>query len=87
MFRCVKKLEKALASLPTSMNPQLVDGKWRKPELSKRSLAELRKAALAMGREWVWDPAPKDKKERDPRGHKNELNKHIREVRGGGASC
>ena len=50
MFRNVARLEKALASLPEAMKPTKVDGRWRAPELSRRKIAELRKATLAMGR-------------------------------------
>lgn len=50
MFKNVAKLEKALAKLPGAMKPTLVEGKWRKPEFSRRTIAELRKAVIDLGR-------------------------------------
>jgi hypothetical protein len=44
------KLEKAVAKLPAAMTPTKIDGKWRAPELSRRAIAELRKAVLFMHR-------------------------------------
>ncbi len=36
--------------LPGDLHPKLVDGSWRKPRLSARRAAKLRKTALVEGR-------------------------------------
>ena len=37
------------------MKPKKVEGKWRKPELSRRIVAKVRKAWLTDGREWPFE--------------------------------
>lgn len=85
MFRNADKLARALAKMPaaanTSVNPN--SGRIRAPEFSKRVVAELRKAAIASGREWPWDRAPGVQKtvERPGKGHKHEREKPAREAK------
>eukprot|EP00741_Cyanophora_paradoxa_P016698 tig00020938_g16127.t1 len=56
----------------------LVDGKWRRPELSLRKKAMLRKEALLKGEPWPFDDPPKEKVVKLPKGHKWEREKHLR---------
>lgn len=85
MFRNADKLARALAKMPaaanTSVNPN--SGRIRAPEFSKRVVAELRKAAIASGRDWPWDRAPGVQKtvERPGKGHKHEREKPAREAK------
>jgi len=46
-------------------SPQVINGRWRKPLISRRRLAELRKEHLAQGLPWE-EPAPKFKVAKPP---------------------
>ena len=41
------------------MAPKVVDGRWRKPELSRRLVAKVRKAWALDGREWPFEEKPR----------------------------
>ena len=45
----------SIERLTEMMKPKQVDGKWRKPELSRRVIAKVRKAWLLDGKEWPFD--------------------------------
>ena len=77
----IAKLEAALASMPGAAQPTLVEGKWRAPAMSRRKVAELRKAAIALGKEWPWDVANKNPEYKPPKGHKHERDQGLREAK------
>ena len=74
-------VQKALGSLPAAMQPTRVNGKWHAPEFSRRKLAELRKAALGFDLSWEWDRERKPVREREPKGHKHNRDKPLREAK------
>jgi hypothetical protein len=45
----------SVEKLAEMMKPKKVEGKWRKPELSRRIVAKVRKAWLTDGREWPFE--------------------------------
>ena len=45
----------SVEKLAEMMKPKKVEGKWRKPELSRRIIAKVRKAWLTDGREWPFE--------------------------------
>ena len=47
--------EVSVEKLSEMMAPQKVDGKWRKPEVSRRLVAKVRKAWLLDGRAWPFE--------------------------------
>jgi hypothetical protein len=72
-----------------AMKPQLVDGKWKQPLLSRRKIAIVKKHAVKNGRvgEWVegeggwletWDAPLKHHVMRPPKGHLNQRNEFDR---------
>eukprot|EP01094_Clydonella_sp_ATCC50884_P010720 TRINITY_DN2055_c4_g2_i1.p2 TRINITY_DN2055_c4_g2~~TRINITY_DN2055_c4_g2_i1.p2 ORF type:complete len:251 (-),score=59.32 TRINITY_DN2055_c4_g2_i1:89-841(-) len=72
------------AALLSRARPQFMYGRWRKPKVSARRVAEIRKAALEQGEPWVDPRAPKVYKPRHPlarvgpKGHKHEKLKEKR---------
>mmetsp|Transcript_20227 Transcript_20227/g.60968 ORF Transcript_20227/g.60968 Transcript_20227/m.60968 type:complete len:123 (+) Transcript_20227:201-569(+) len=65
-----------------ALKPQFVNGSWRKPAISLRIQAKLRKENLLEGRDWFGDtgeaitPPPR----RTPKGHKWERDLKIRKA-------
>ena len=45
----------SLERMAEMMAPKLVDGRWRKPELSRRLVAKVRKAWLQDGKDWPFE--------------------------------
>ena len=45
----------SLERMAEMMAPKLVDGRWRKPELSRRLVTKVRKAWLQDGKDWPFE--------------------------------
>lgn len=54
-----KLVQSLLKTLPYSAMPLKVGGVWRSPKLSRRKLAELKKAAIYHGFEWPMKEEPR----------------------------
>merc|ERR1712157_401249 len=61
-------------NLPEDLQPRLVEGKWRKPQLSAMARKRLRKEILAAGVYWdpTWDVAGKTTVYRPPKSIQKE---------------
>jgi hypothetical protein len=81
MFKSLSAVQKALGALPAAMEPSRVNGKWHAPRFSRRKLAELRKAALGFDLPWDWDRERKPVREREPKGHKHDRERPMREAK------
>ena len=81
MFKSLSAVQKALGALPAAMEPSRVNGKWHAPKFSRRKLAELRKAALGFDLPWDWDRERKPVREREPKGHKHDRERPMREAK------
>lgn len=87
MFRNVEKLRACLARMPEAARARLdaTTGRFRAPEFSGRVVAELRKAALALGEPWTHDEARGVEKYavvgRARKGHKWERERGALEAR------
>ncbi len=47
--------EVSLEKMKELMSPTNVNGRWRKPELSRRQVAKVRKSWLLEGKDWPFD--------------------------------
>ncbi|KAL4422994.1 hypothetical protein ABPG77_005474 [Micractinium sp. CCAP 211/92] len=56
------------------------EGSWRKPAISAKNLARLRREALLAGEEWPYDKPAAEVQRRKPKGHKHDREKPLREA-------
>ena len=81
MFKSLSAVQKALGALPAAMEPSRVNGKWHAPKFSRRKLAELRKAALGFDGPGDGPRAPPPGRAREPKGHKHDRERPMREAK------
>jgi hypothetical protein len=72
MASILSRLQQVVARLPEAAKPHLVEGVWRKAEISAKALAKYRKLASEHSVEWPIPEAPKGLMPRllNPKGHK-----------------
>ena len=69
-----------VAKLLQDSKPRLVNRNWRKPRISARRLAELRKKYIAMGFYWPEKTLIDRGLDKPPKGHRFEREKQERLV-------
>ena len=57
--------------MPDASKPTWAAGKWRGPIISRREVADLRKAAIVQGHDWPWDKELTEEEKAKPTGMKN----------------
>lgn len=66
---------------PEAMRPTKVNDKWRRPKMSARKIAEMRKSYIRAGKKWEWDiPRKIVHKQVEFKGHKRELRARERKA-------
>uniref|UniRef100_A0A061R0U9 MRPL25 domain-containing protein n=1 Tax=Tetraselmis sp. GSL018 TaxID=582737 RepID=A0A061R0U9_9CHLO len=65
-----------------ALQPTFVNGKWRKPAISAKNVARLRKEDLLAGKEWPYEKPRSDPPYKQPKGHKRhkELEQRAKKV-------
>lgn len=63
-----------------AIKPSFVQGVWRRPEISSRYKASLKKHFQLAGLPWIYEsniPTTKNPRHKKPKGHKHEMKKPI----------
>ena len=63
-----------------ALKPQKVNGLWRKPAISAKNSARLRKDTLLAGEEWEFEQEKKPRPYKKPKGHKVDRLQLIRKA-------
>lgn len=63
-----------------ALKPQKVNGLWRKPAISAKNVARLRRESLLAGEQWQFEEEKKPRPYKKPKGHKVDRLKQIRLV-------
>lgn len=78
------KLKETFAAIIRFSQPTFLNGRWRKPKLSRRKLGVLKKTFILAGVGWpelpskYKPPATYIREEKGPKGHKYEKEKELR---------
>ena len=79
-FVCLVTVHPEVAKILRDSRPRLMHRNWRKPRISARRLAELRKKYIAMGFYWPEKPMADRGLDKTPKGHRYEREKQARLV-------